>query len=108
MYCDIFQNITYFLQEDDKTKIITIVQIICKGGILLSILSLIFSLEHLLVIGIWSALLMTTAPGQRIWYMLWPHIVHYNRLADKVLKNVAKSSVAQVLGSSDGTVKIYK
>ncbi len=51
---------------------------------------------------------MTTAPGQRIWYMLWPHIVHYNRLADKVLKNVAKSSVAQVLGSSDGTVKIYK
>jgi hypothetical protein len=50
---------------------------------------------------------LTTEPGKRLWYALWPQIVHYNRLADKVLKNVAKSSVGKAL-YSDGVIKIYK
>lgn len=34
MYCEVYENIFWILKEDDRTKIIAGIQIVCKLGIL--------------------------------------------------------------------------
>lgn len=85
VYYDAFEAVYEFMKEDDRTKIITIVQIITKCGVVLLVLQLIFSLEALIVIGIWTVLFSTSSSGKRMRKALWPKIINMNTQVDNVI-----------------------
>ncbi len=109
MYCDAYENITDVIQEDDRTFVITILQICSKVGIVIAILSLFIPLDILLVIAIWTILFSTSGPGKRLGKSIWPMVIHYNRLTDKFIKKVSKSSVVgKVMVSKINSSQIIK
>lgn len=75
LYCNFFQNFSQLLKEDDKTKLITLVEIICKCGFIFFVLSLVLSLETLVLIGIWLVLFFTSSTGRRAIQAFWPQLL---------------------------------
>ena len=60
LYCSIYSNINEFLFNDDKTLLINFIQLLSRTSLLLALLLLILGTEHLLVLSLWVALLLTS------------------------------------------------
>lgn len=100
IYCNVFENFYSILKDDDKTTLITLVEIICKCGFVLFVISLLLSLSTLIVLGLWLVLFFTSSTGQRAIRAFWPQLLEINKNVDQIISLVSKSSVGKVLKSS--------
>lgn len=60
LYCDIYDTFSQFIFKHDKTLLLYIINILCKTGGLIIILLFMIRVSHLVLIGIWIALLLTS------------------------------------------------
>jgi hypothetical protein len=98
-YYDTFESVEEFFREGDRTKILTVVQIITKCGVVLLILELLFSIEVLIVVGIWMLLFLTTSTGVRARKYFSSKLITMNNTVDGMIQSVATSSVARALSA---------
>lgn len=99
LYCNIYEKVSDFLKNDDRTKIIAILELICKCAVFLFVFSLIFSFQTFLATAVWVALLSTTQTGLKILRIMIPQLLNFNRQFNKILKNVAKNHLSKVINS---------
>lgn len=74
-YCDLFEVINKFLRSEDKSTIITMVNIICKLGAIVLFLSIFFSLEILMIMGLWIGLLVLSPARKSLIKNLKPKLM---------------------------------
>ncbi len=75
IYCNMYEGVLNFLSADDRTKVITVIEIACKCGIVLTIVIVFLSLEVLIIMGIWALLFLTSSTGKRFLAFITPKVV---------------------------------
>lgn len=87
-YCEAYEWIADFLFRQDKTLLVHAIKIICKMGLILIVLLLIFKIDYLLVLAIWTLLLMTSPIKQTLKTIVRPAMVtlisEYTKIMDKI------------------------
>lgn len=77
-----------FLFSDDRTILVNIINLLCKMGLFLIILLLMFQIEHLMILGLWLSLLMTSPYQKLILNYLKPFLEfvvgEYSRIVGKI------------------------
>lgn len=101
-YCSAFEWATGFIFGRDKTLLVNAVKILCKMGVVLILLLFLFDLEHLMVIGLWAALLMTSPINTFLGKIFRPAVVtfvsEYAKIMDKItmeIKSMIYASAAK-------------
>lgn len=98
-YCHYYENICEFLFNDDKTILVNIIKLLCKMGIFLIILLFFFGVEHLIVLGLWAGLFLTSPYRKSILQYTKPLmefvVGEYSKVMDKIT-----TGLSSVLGSN--------
>lgn len=98
-YCQAYETICEFLFNDDKTTLVNIIQLLCKFGGFLIVLLFIFGVEHLLVLTLWSALLLTSPYRNGLITHMKPFFSYVAGEYDRVVNRIS-TELFIVLGSS--------